>query len=60
LLRYLCENNTFLDMEKIYAKKQNKCALIEAQPQTVQFLLNYSKSLKVTKAKGIQFETNLN
>jgi hypothetical protein len=47
-------------MEKIYAKKQNKCALIEAQPQTVQFLLNYSKSLKVTKAKGIQFETNLN
>lgn len=47
-------------MEKIYAKKNNKGTLITAKPETVEFLLAYSKSLKITEAKGIQFESNLN
>ena len=47
-------------MEKIYSKKNDECKLIKAQPQTIEFLLSYSKSLKITKAKGIKFESNLN
>lgn len=47
-------------MEKIYLKKQDQCKLVEAKPETVQFLLNYSKSLAITEAKGIKFESNLN
>ncbi len=47
-------------MEKIYSKQNKDCKLVKAQPQTVAFLLNYSKSLKITEAKGIKFESNLN
>lgn len=47
-------------MEKLYTKKETKCKLVQAKPETVQFLVNYSKSLKVTKAQGIKFESNLN
>jgi len=47
-------------MEKIYSKKKDQCKLVEAKPETIQFLLNYSKSLKITEAKGIKFESNLN
>ncbi len=47
-------------MEKLYAKNRNRCKLVKAKPETVEFLLNYSKSLKITKAKGIEFESNMN
>lgn len=47
-------------MEKIYTKKKNNSEIIAAKPETVDFLLAYSKSLKITKAKGITFESNLN
>ncbi len=47
-------------MEKIYTKQIKDCKLVKAQPKTVQFLLNYSKSLKITEVKGIKFESNLN
>lgn len=47
-------------MENIYAKNQDRCKLAKAKPETVQFLLNYSKSLKITKAQGIKFESNMN
>ena len=47
-------------MEKIYTKRDKDCKLVRAQPQTVEFLLNYSKSLKITEAKGIKYESNLN
>ena len=47
-------------MEKIYQTKINKNKTVSAKPETIQFLLNYSKSLKVTEAKGIKFESNLN
>jgi len=47
-------------MEQIYPKHQDKCKLVKAKPQTVQFLLNYSKSLHIVKHKGNTFENNLN
>ncbi|WP_198033485.1 hypothetical protein [Maribacter sp. 1_2014MBL_MicDiv] len=47
-------------MEKLYTKNQNNTKVVKAKPETIQFLLSYSKSLNVTKAKGLQFETNLN
>ena len=48
------------NMEKIYQTKKNKCKLVSAKPETIKFLLDYSKSLKVTEAKGMQFDSNLN
>lgn len=47
-------------MEKIYVKNKSKCKIVKAKPETIQFLLNYSKSLKITDANGIKFESNLN
>ena len=47
-------------MEKIYVKNKSKCKIVNAKPETIQFLLNYSKSLKITEANGIKFESNLN
>jgi len=47
-------------MEKIYLKNQSKCRIVKAKPETIQFLLNYSKSLKITKANGLKFESNMN
>ncbi len=47
-------------MENIYTKNQKDCKLIKSKPETVKFLLDYSKSLKITEAKGIKFESNLN
>jgi len=47
-------------MKEIYSENKKKCKLVKAKPETVEFLLNYSKSLKVTEAKGIKFESNLN
>ena len=47
-------------MENIYTKRTKGCTLVKAQPQTVDFLLNYSKSLVITEVKGLKFESNLN
>ena len=47
-------------MEKTYTSEKNKCKLIKAKPETINFLLAYSKSLKITEANRIQFESNLN
>ncbi len=58
--RFTSETKLEIDMEKIYTKHNNDCTLVKAQPQTVEFLLNYSKSLKITEVKGIKFESNLN
>ena len=47
-------------MENIYTKHTKDCKLVKAQPRTVEFLLNYSKSLKITEVKVIKFESNQN
>lgn len=46
-------------MEKI-TNHTKDCTLVKAQPRTVEFLLNYSKSLKITEIKGLKFESSLN
>ena len=45
-------------MENTFAKKENE--IVKAQPETIEFLLNYSKSLNITKINGHKFETILN
>lgn len=47
-------------MEKIYSENQNTCKLAKAYPETVQFLMNYSKSLNIVNYGKMQFENNLN
>ena len=47
-------------MEEIYSNKQNQCKIVKSKPETINFLLNYSNSLKITKVRGLKFESNLN
>ena len=47
-------------MEKIYTKHQKRCELIQAQPETVQLLLNFSKALHIVEHGNMKFEGNLN
>lgn len=47
-------------MEKIYTKKEDNCRLVKARPETVQFLLGYSKSLHIVDYGDLQFESNVN
>lgn len=47
-------------MEKIYSERPNACKIVKARPTTIQFLLDYSKSLEVTDYNGIIFESNKN
>ncbi|ADY30549.1 hypothetical protein JM80_2675 [Cellulophaga sp. RHA_52] len=48
-------------MEKIYSKQQNNsCAIMATSKSTVQFLLNYSKSMNVITYNEMQFENILN
>lgn len=47
-------------MEKIYSEEKNACELTKVSSGTVQFLLNYSKSLHFVGYKSFKFETNLN
>lgn len=47
-------------MEQIYSEEQNVCGIMKAKPETVAFLLNYSKTLQVTNYRNFTFEANLN
>lgn len=47
-------------MEKIYSENQYKCKLAKASPDTIKFLIGYSKSLQIVEYGDIQFENNLN
>ncbi|MFT5942388.1 MAG: hypothetical protein ACI9AV_001222 [Sediminicola sp.] len=47
-------------MERIYSTKRNTCKLAKACPETIQFLMNYSRSLQILEYKNMQFENNLN
>ncbi|QXP54977.1 hypothetical protein H0I25_12895 [Cellulophaga sp. HaHa_2_95] len=47
-------------MGKIYSENQNVSKPRKACPATVQFLINYSKSLDIITYNNIQFENNLN
>ncbi|TYP74950.1 hypothetical protein [Aquimarina intermedia] len=49
-------------MAKFYFKNARKKdeAYLQPQEQTIDFLLNYSKSLNVIEVGTLQFETSLN
>ena len=47
-------------MEKIYTEDLEKGKNIAARPETVQFLLGFSKSLHIVKYRNYRFENNLN
>ena len=47
-------------MAQIYSENPDKCKLVNSKPETVKFLLSYSKSLNIVKHKGMTFENNLN
>lgn len=47
-------------MGKIYSTEESKSDGYKVSDSTVKFLLDYSKSLDITEAEGIKFESNLN
>jgi hypothetical protein len=47
-------------MEKIYSTNPSARKLTRASKETVQFLLNYSKSLRIVEYGNIKFENILN
>lgn len=47
-------------MEKIYSEPANTCNNCRVSKKTVDFLLQYSKSLHIMGYKDFKFETTLN
>ncbi len=47
-------------MEKIYTRDQEHRRLTRTSPETIQFLLNFSKSLRVMEYQSFKFECILN
>ncbi|WP_222984072.1 hypothetical protein [Flagellimonas meishanensis] len=47
-------------MENIYSEEQETLKTVKATKETIDFLLNYSKSLHVVGSKNHQFELTLN
>jgi len=47
-------------MEKIYSTKKNAFAIPRVGPETIQFLLAYSKALRIVKYRQFSFEMILN
>ena len=47
-------------MEKIYSEEKNACRLTKVSAETVRFLLDYSKALRILDYKSFKFETSLN
>ncbi|MEA1787472.1 hypothetical protein U1E44_15325 [Arenibacter sp. GZD96] len=47
-------------MEKIYPKKEDYCEIVKTRPETIAFLLNYSKALHIVDYGDVQFENTLN
>lgn len=48
-------------MQKIYSKKHfNNSEKREPREETINFLLSYSKALKIVKYNDLEFETLLN
>lgn len=48
-------------MKHLYLNKESEsCARQKASPETIRFLLDYSKSLNVVSSRGLTFESHLN
>ena len=57
-MRYL--NKLNIDMAKIYSKKKNAIIKMSPKKETVSFLLNYSKALRIEKLGNVVYESILN
>lgn len=47
-------------MAKIYSKKKNATPKMSPKKETVNFILNYSKALRIEKLGEVVYETVLN
>lgn len=47
-------------MAKIYSKKNEDVKCVSPKKETISFLLNYSKALRIVQHKNFQFENILN
>ena len=47
-------------MEDNYYCTQGQQELVKAKPETIRFLMNFSRSYKVARIGGMEFEQNLN
>jgi hypothetical protein len=47
-------------MEEIYSTEKSTCKLAQASPETIQFLLDYSRSLKPVRYKKMVFDSIMN
>ena len=47
-------------MAQIYSENPDKCKLVKTSPETIKFLISYSKSLNIVKHKDMTFENHLN
>lgn len=47
-------------MEKIYSEEQQTCRITKARPETIKFLVGFSKSLQVIDYQDLKFESVLN
>ena len=47
-------------MQQHYSETTEKCELVQARPETISFLMAYSRSLSIINADGMVFENNLN
>jgi len=47
-------------MEEIYSEEQKIYRIAKARPETIQFLLGFSKSFQVIECQKMQFEHVLN
>ena len=47
-------------MENIYSEEQKTVKSVKASKETIDFLLNYSRSIHVVDCKKHQFEVTLN
>ncbi len=47
-------------MEKIYSEERNACKLAKVGPETVRFLTDFSKSLRIVEHQQFTFESIMN
>jgi hypothetical protein len=47
-------------MERIYTEHQKECTLVRSGSETIQFLINFSRSFHVISYKDLKFDNILN
>jgi hypothetical protein len=47
-------------MKQLYQRNAENCKLVKASPETIRFLTAFSRSLKIVKYRGVNFESHQN